>query len=86
VAYITAAGGPVKPPSPVLDSSDSEEVIIKLLPTSDDNGSPVTAYELYIDGMQATPSYKLVSSDLTLTRTITFAPPAGSTAAEITQW
>ena len=51
----------------------------------------MTAYTLYIDEVQITPSFQLVStaaapSGLTLTRTIDFAPPVAATPAEIAAW
>jgi hypothetical protein len=73
VGYIEAAGLPQKPPAPVLSSSDSTQITLTLNPTSDDQGGAISAYSLYIDTIQLTPAYTLVTTDATLTRTITFA-------------
>lgn len=89
VAYITAAGPPVKPGPPVylgLSASDSE-ISVALSPTPDDRGAVVTAYTLQIDEVQLAPSFEdLPPSGLTMTRTIAVPPPATATEAEKTDW
>lgn len=72
VGYIEAAGLPQKPPAPVLLASDSAQVTLSINPTADDSGGEISAYELYVDTIQLTPSFTLVSSDLTMTRTLNF--------------
>jgi hypothetical protein len=86
VAYIRAAERPGKPGPPQLLWSTSTQVAVQLSPTPDDGGSALLAYELYIDSVQATPAYELLSVDRTMTRIITFAPPATATEAEIQAW
>jgi hypothetical protein len=87
VAYILAAGAPVPPAAPTFLSSTETHITLSLSPTPDDGGAPVTAYELYVDSLEsALPAFALVSSAMTTTRVIEFAPPAGSTPAEVTAW
>lgn len=73
VGYIEAAGLPQKPPPPVLLSSDSTQLTLAIIPTADDAGGAISAYELYIDSIQLNPAFSLVSSDASMTRTLTFA-------------
>lgn len=86
VAYIKAAGIPAKPGTPTYLWSSSTHIAFQLSPTLDDAGATITAYELHIDSIQATPSFQLASSDLTMSRTIEYAPAPTSTAAEVTAW
>ena len=89
VAYITAAGPPVKPGPPVYLglSASASEISVALSPTSDDRGSAVTAYALQIDEVQLAPSFEVLPpSGLAMTRTIAVPPPATATAAEKTAW
>ena len=86
IAYIIAAGLPQKPSAPLYISTNSTHAVVQLQPTADDRGGDISAYELYIDEIQTTPSYELVSTAMTMTRTFEFAPPTTATAAEILAW
>lgn len=86
IAYIVAAGIPLKPPAPLYVSTTSTHATVMLLQTPDDAGADISSYDLYIDEIQTDPSFELVSTGLTMTRTFEFAPPATATAAEISAW
>jgi hypothetical protein len=72
---------PLKPPAPSYISSNSTHIIIEIKVTEDTGGGAISAYELYIDNIQAVPNFRLLSSAATTTRTIEYAPPVGSTAS-----
>jgi hypothetical protein len=86
ILYVRAAGVPRKPPAPEYISSDSTHITVSIPATEDDGGADVTAYELYIDTIQVTPAFELLSTDSSLTRVIEYAAPIGSSAADITAW
>jgi hypothetical protein len=91
VAYITAAGVPQRPGAPIYTSSTATHLVVEISPTLDDSGAPITAYELFLDEITAAPaivfsSDTLASSDLTMTRSIEYAPTPGSDAAAIAAW
>ena len=84
IRYIEAAGVSQNPPTPAYVSSTSTDIIIQLFPTSDDGGTSIDTYQLWVDSVSLHPqtqSYQLLSTGMDLTRTINFAAPAGSTAA-----
>jgi hypothetical protein len=49
IAYIVAAGIPLKPPAPLYVSTTSTHATVMLLQTPDDAGADISSYELYID-------------------------------------
>lgn len=85
-AYILAAGVAQRPEPPAYLWSSATHIAFQLNPTLDDGGAPITAYELYIDSIQVTPAFVLASSDLAMTRTIEYAPPAAATPGEVAAW
>lgn len=86
IAYIVAAGIPLKPPAPVYVSTTSTHATVLLLQTPDDAGADISSYDLYIDEIQIVPSFELVSSGLIMSRTFEFAPPLTATTSEIADW
>lgn len=50
ISYVLVAGPPSTPPAPVLVSADSGEIVVLVGSVPSDNGSPVTAYNIMIDG------------------------------------
>ena len=50
VAYVLVAGPPSTPPAPVLVSADAGNITVLVGSVPSDNGSPVTAYQIMIDG------------------------------------
>lgn len=86
ILYVRAVAIAQKPPAPQYVSSNSTHITIQIVPTADDSGADVSSYELYIDTIQATANFQLLSSGATTTRVQEFAPPTTATAAEITAW
>ena len=48
--YLTMAGIPTTPPRPEYVSSTATTITLNILPSTDNNGAEVTAYQLYRDG------------------------------------
>lgn len=84
--YISAYSVPNAPPQPIFSSATSTSVTLGLEPSSDDNGSKITAYELYIDaGNNLQSSYTIVSSydGISQTHTLTTATDGLGSAGTI---
>jgi len=47
--YLLRAGVPKAPPAPLFLEADSTSVTIQVLETQDNNGAPITAYEVWRD-------------------------------------
>jgi hypothetical protein len=49
VSYISAFSIPEAPPAPIFDDANSTTITLILSPSTDDNGSRIKGYELWID-------------------------------------
>lgn len=77
VAYILAADAPSQPPAPTLISVSATDMVLQLYPPSDDGGSVITSYTLWMnkgagyfahstyDGMTMTAAFNDVVDTLT---------------------
>jgi len=63
VSYITAFSVPEAPPMPKFVTADSTTITLSFEPSSDDNGSRIEGYELWIDeGDDLLSAFSLVGS------------------------
>jgi hypothetical protein len=49
ISYVRAAAKPSKPPAPQLGAASSTGIVLKLSPSSEDGGSPITGYKVFRD-------------------------------------
>jgi hypothetical protein len=76
VAYISAFSIPSAPPAPLFKEATSTTVTLTLLDSDDDNGVPISEYELWLDAgnnllstFHLVPGYDGVSSEYELLST-----------------
>lgn len=71
VGYIKAATTPSTPPAPLYYDSDSTMIILQFIPPTDNGGSTISGYKLWMDTIQAVDSFSIVYTGNSLQHTLT---------------
>ncbi len=71
IGYLLAAAKPEAPPAPSLTSASNTQIVLGLTDTSDDGGSTVISYSLYMNEGTDGSDYNLISTGTATTATIT---------------
>jgi len=62
IAYLQPASVPSAPSAPQYSSSTDDEIVLELFRSENDGGSPITNYELWIDGGSLTSSFSILGT------------------------
>lgn len=73
ISYLTAATIPARPPAPTFDDATDTTIVLSFSPSTDDKGSEITEYELFINGGGSSANFeKVITYDgSSLTHTLT---------------